>query len=1160
MPDAVSPLIGILLVTQTPKNPNEVAFRWPPTPLVRPRLSRPQPDRFEPDGSWRAAYYNSDTTGGYEAGGNDEDDSEDDYKWTRPGIQVPRRGSVSFPHSPPRSSRGPTPRTSNYPGYSHSHNASPAQRQDQEPEIYTNILGYRPNFLANILSPKAALCHQKFELVVDELTFLGHPVYAGPDGGWGWEELYRSRAASVVERLPGTTERGFVDRGALGFDRGGDQPQPGSYIPRSGSLIERSGLFTERLELSEPPASTSSSFGALNTPRASNSHNSFSEARGRMPTRPPFELRMSSSDTILSPSPVATPSSATPLSEPSSESSTVAHMVNSTRILPHLASNSTSTISDADNAPQLTSFHLVLVIDKLDPQSVFPRDLHRYMDVFYQQIAFKMTAVMHYEQGRSGWVAKASEQLICLRDQCIVDSNEHHPNANPRSDLLCLDIPLQEYCQRALDTCPLASAIKSVYESVTKGTVAHIQINDVPLDIQLPPRHTAMLGGSANTGIPEDGIDPHADLEQGPASTGTEDEFEDEVGRAEDARRFGWWLPRLLPWKGLLLLEDAGPGTGTEMIVRMNSGRMGNAGNTNGSAGGEEDALADEDMFRKFLGYIQPALSLSDIAELSELNLKLDVYPMTRLLLYNRKARIVDVIPPGMKVMYTAAPAFKRPLPELSAVFSRLFSTVPPLPSLLATLTSYSRPFSTLIPSRDHRSFYMEVLVWLLRHGLLEKLHLRVRIVATAEIRAATRGALARERENARLGKEVAQVVGRREIKRSRRRRSKASDEVEVYFAAAPGEMFDPSSPELMRRHGSHDYRRRRSSRSSLSSERLSRALESLSVSMPEDALEEEDDDWMEDEDEEEEGVHGDGVGMVDSLLEEDSNTTGTGSVIIAEPAEATQLEMRWMEAMVEGKDPKISQRFHRIRKYFDGKVTADEILYREDITRRELREVIHHFDTYVLVLLLGVVLGAPTKLEIREPCSDVQLVHASGTSETGLGLVGTPLSEALASVIPGTTSYAIPYNTSPEYVETVKEGARNTEEYLVKQSTLCPDQRSILSGYSKGAMVMHKTNLSDDTKSRVLAVLVFGDPHRKVGRANSWPINSPSVNSSPRDTNASTYNVASFCNKGDGFCDPVGASLGPHLAYRNDGSIDVATEFAKARSRMTQRLHPRYA
>ncbi|KAF8721653.1 Nitrogen Permease regulator of amino acid transport 3, partial [Rhizoctonia solani] len=949
MPEIISPLIGILLVTQTPKNPDEVVFRWPPTPMVRPRLSRPQPDKFEPDGSWRAAYYNSETPGGYEARGNDEDDSEDDYKWTRPGIQVPRRASLSFPHSPPRSSRGPTPRPSNYSSY-HSHNASPAHRHGQDPDIYSSILGYRPSLLANILSPKAALCHQKFELVVDELTFLGHPVYAGPDGGWGWEELYRSRAASIVERLPGTTERNFGERGALGFDRGGEQP--GSYIPRSGSLIERPGLFTERLELSELPASTSSSFGALQTPRASKSHNSIGEARGRMPTRPPFELRMSSGDTILSPSPGVTPSSTTPISEPSSESSTVAHMTNSTRILPHMASNSTSA-SDADSAPQLTSFHLVLVIDKLDPQSVFPRDLHRYMDVFYQQIAFKMTAVMHYEQGRSGWVAKASEQLICLRDQCIVDSSSHYPNPNLIVLIhVCPDVPLQEYCQRALDTCPLAAAIKTVYESVTKGAVAHIQINDVPLDIQLPPRHAAMLGGVASTGIPEDGVDPHADFDQGPASTGAEDEFEDEVGRAEDARRFGWWLPRLLPWKGLLLLEDAGPGTGAEMIVRMNSGRMSSTGNTNGSAGGDEDALADEDMFRKFLTFVDPKLSLSDIAELSELNLKVDVYPMTRLLLYNRKARIVDVIPPGMKVIYTAAPAFKRPLPELSAVFSRLFSTAPPLPSLLATLTSYSRPFSSLVPSRDHRSFYFDVLVWLLRHGLLERLHLRVRVVATAEIRAATRGALARERENARLGKEVAQVVGRREIKRRRRKRSKASDEVEVYFGTASGDMFDPSSPELVRRHGNHSYRRRRSSRSSLSSEQLSRIPESLSVLMPEDALEEEEEDWMDDEDEEEEGIHGDGVGMIDALLEEDSNLASAGGVIIAEPAEATQLEMRWMEAMVEGKDPGISQRFHRIRKYFDGKITADEILYREDITRREFREVIHHFDTYLIVFL----------------------------------------------------------------------------------------------------------------------------------------------------------------------------------------------------------------
>ncbi|CAE6533171.1 unnamed protein product [Rhizoctonia solani] len=205
------------------------------------------------------------------------------------------------------------------------------------------------------------------------------------------------------------------------------------------------------------------------------------------------------------------------------------------------------------------------------------------------------------------------------------------------------------------------------------------------------------------------------------------------------------------------------------------------------------------------------------------------------------------------------------------------------------------------------------------------------------------------------------------------------------------------------------------------------------------------------------------------------------------------------------------------------------------------------HFAVHFL--FAGVALSAPAVLETRQSCSDYQLVHVPGTGESGLGLVGTPLAKALASAITGMTSYAIPYNTSPEYTETVNEGARKTEEYLTAQSTRCPNQQFILSGYSKGAMVMHKTNLNSDLKPKVFAALVFGDPHRKVGKDNSWPINSPSVNSNPRGGSTSAQNVASFCNRGDEFCDPAGASLGPHLAYKDDGSIDVATNFAKARA-----------
>lgn len=213
-------------------------------------------------------------------------------------------------------------------------------------------------------------------------------------------------------------------------------------------------------------------------------------------------------------------------------------------------------------------------------------------------------------------------------------------------------------------------------------------------------------------------------------------------------------------------------------------------------------------------------------------------------------------------------------------------------------------------------------MIWLLRHALLDKLHLRVRIVATAEVRAVARAGLARERENARLGKEVAQAVGtaRRDKTRRRRRKSKASDDLEVYFAPPSGEMFEHSSPERIIRRplfgNTHSRsRRRRSSRSSMSSERLRRIPETLPTALSENALEEEDEeDWAEDDDDDEHegGVDGDGEGEGDALWEEDARTGQTGSVIIAQPGEATQLQMRWMEAMAEGKDPGIAQRFHK--------------------------------------------------------------------------------------------------------------------------------------------------------------------------------------------------------------------------------------------------------
>ncbi|GAB1523369.1 hypothetical protein RhiTH_006513 [Rhizoctonia solani] len=193
------------------------------------------------------------------------------------------------------------------------------------------------------------------------------------------------------------------------------------------------------------------------------------------------------------------------------------------------------------------------------------------------------------------------------------------------------------------------------------------------------------------------------------------------------------------------------------------------------------------------------------------------------------------------------------------------------------------------------------------------------------------------------------------------------------------------------------------------------------------------------------------------------------------------------------------------------------------------------------------IVLSAPADLTSRQSsdCSAVQLVHAAGTGEVGLGIVGTPLASALASAIPGTTSYSVPYSTIAEYVVTVQAGASTTANYLSTQSSRCPSQKFILSGYSKGAMVVHGTELDDSVKSKIISVLVFGDPLRSI-RTATWPIDSPSVNLTPKDGKAGTQNVASFCNDGDMFCDPPGTLI-PHLMYPMDGSIEAAAKFAKA-------------
>jgi len=82
---------------------------------------------------------------------------------------------------------------------------------------------------------------------------------------------------------------------------------------------------------------------------------------------------------------------------------------------------------------------------------------------------------------------------------------------------------------------------------------------------------------------------------------------------------------------------------------------------------------------------------------------------------------------------------------------------------------------------------------------------------------------------------------------------------------------------------------------------------------------------------------------------EDDNNETS----ILADPGRATFVQRQWLQGMSEGKDEMVVRRFDQINQYFDGKCTDEEILFRAEISRRQLREVLHVYDEYVGVSFL---------------------------------------------------------------------------------------------------------------------------------------------------------------------------------------------------------------
>ncbi len=185
------------------------------------------------------------------------------------------------------------------------------------------------------------------------------------------------------------------------------------------------------------------------------------------------------------------------------------------------------------------------------------------------------------------------------------------------------------------------------------------------------------------------------------------------------------------------------------------------------------------------------------------------------------------------------------------------------------------------------------------------------------------------------------------------------------------------------------------------------------------------------------------------------------------------------------------------------------------------------------------------------EPCPDVEVVFARGTSEpVGIGRVGQALVDNLQGGQLGgrsVSAYAVNYPATYDFLGAA-DGATDATNHIASMAAACPSTKFVLGGYSQGAAVVdmlvgipplgNKVGdigsappLPGNLANRVAGLAVFGNPSTKF----SIPITSAGGVFAGKGVD--------FCNDGDPICSR-GRNPFAHTDYEKGDSPAQAAGF----------------
>ncbi|KAJ3384300.1 Nitrogen permease regulator 3 [Lobulomyces angularis] len=303
------------------------------------------------------------------------------------------------------------------------------------------------------------------------------------------------------------------------------------------------------------------------------------------------------------------------------------------------------------------------------------KSLLKELDNCYKNILTRVTAALKYEQLKRSYLRTEVELILSIKEGSFSEINNDK-------------ITQEQLMDKILNQSSLGKTLQEIFLSIQRVEQCHIVLNH-SIDLSLNVKSTIAAPHQIyhNQAVEYSNVTANSAAKENFF-------FEDLSGKM------------LRPYKALLLLHDP-----EEIVKRLPS---------------DPSPLLVE-----LIQLVTPSICFEEIQAALDCSLS-QIYRLAAHLVFWEQAKIIDVI--SSRNVYVVSNTLRsKNLTLLSESFSLQFPQMN-LPTILSLLKS-PNPYSSVVPIKENRNIYLEILTFLLRNDLVVQIHMYIYLVVPSAIR-----------------------------------------------------------------------------------------------------------------------------------------------------------------------------------------------------------------------------------------------------------------------------------------------------------------------------------------------------------------------------------------------------------------------------------------